>query len=83
MNELKYWINDMDEWIFHTLEEDFSMQTKRENSTHRQHKDEEYTQRERERDLRRKEGNTEKGSEIGKENTIWERIFKGMDGLGF
>ena len=48
MNELKYWINDMDEWIFHTLEEDFSMQTKRENSTHRQHKDEEYTQRERE-----------------------------------
>ena len=32
MNELKYWINDMDEWIFHTLEEDFSMQTKRENT---------------------------------------------------
>ena len=34
MNELKYWINDMDEWIFHTLEEDFSMQTNWERILH-------------------------------------------------
>ena len=53
----------MDEWIFNTLEEDFSMQTKRENSTHRQHKDEEYTQRDR---------FTEKGGEYRERIGDWK-----------